>query len=867
MPVFRPDISQTNNLRLAERSFGKSRAGSFSDPEGLARAAGERLAEGDSQAAFALADRRCRLIVPSARDLFLRAQTHKAAGRLVAAQRDLAAAMALDPTDVLIDRAALAWGDEASRHAAAERILARDAPDWPLRRQAAAAWFEAGAKIAHRLRRTPAGVAGWLAWASLEPLRIEATGDGETHEFLVDPDPDHPLATPERGAADVAIELTDDGPLALTLHAAGAVERADPAGTARPRPPTLKPRAAATASTPFVTVITPVYEDYEATRACLESLQRARPSFAHRLIVVDDASPNAALKAWLDEAAARGEFELLRNAVNQGFAAAVNRALGSRKHGDALLLNADALLPPGAIDRLRALSRAAPDIGAVTPFSNNGELTSWPVRNEVNPLPTAAEIEALDVRARAVNGDALVDIPNGIGFCLYITEACLDALGGLPEIYAQGYYEDVEFCLVARERGFRNVAAPGMFVGHAGSRSFGARKRALVARNLALVEARFPGYRLETAAFVTLDPLAPYRAALDAVSPPAGPVVIVACGPGAAAAWGRRRAAALKAEAADNIVLTLSAAAHGRSVALSAVGGGAPQSLRFDFARDAAQPAFADYIGRLDVSRIEWFDPASLPEEALAALIARGAPGDLYCGELAWFSPAAPAREGPCLAAAGAEPCETCRGRAVAPADDAQAQQTRRFRLGRALERSERIVPLDSLAESFALRVFKARVARRERPAAAPAEPRGAIARVAALYPFRSAEGDRLLLRVGRRLAAEGRTGELVVFGATMDDEALMATGKVFVAGPVAAEDYLELARDYGVDALLAPGRGGGYGDLEETAAALGLRKAYFDWSFGAFPVEWGDLSLDPRICEEKAAAEIVAWINEERLS
>lgn len=869
-PLFRPEIATaTRRTRPAfgiERVLSKRGAVPFSDVEALARAAGERLAEGDAQAAFALADRRCRLIVPSARDLFLRAQTHKAAGRLGSAQRDLAAAMALDPTDALIDRAALAWGDGDARNVAAERILARAAADWPLRRQAAAAWFGGGARMAHGLRRSPEGVAGWLAWASLEPLRIEATGAGERQVFLVDPDPDHPLATAERGAADVAIELDDDGPLALTLHAAGATERVEPAAAARPRPRPPGRRAAVVTPAPFVTVIVPVYEDYEATRACLEALQLARPAFAHRIVVVDDASPNAELKAWLDAAAARGEFELMRNAVNQGFASAVNRALATRAHGDALLLNADALAPPGAVDRLYALSRSGGDIGALTPFSNNGELTSWPVRNQANPMPSVAEIEALDARAGAANGDALIDIPNGVGFCLYITQACLDAVGGLPEIYAQGYYEDVEFCLAARERGFRNVAAPGVFVGHAGSRSFGARKRALVARNLALVEARFPGYRLETAAFVALDPLKPYRAALDAASPPEGPVVIIACGPGAAAALGGRRAAALQGESAAATVMTLIASPRGRSVALAAVGGGAPQSLSFDFGRGEGQ-AFADYLDRLDIGGVEWFDPASLPEEALTALVARGAPGDLYCGDLGWFSPTAPPRQGSCLAAAGAEPCEACRGRAATPAGDAREQAKRRFRLGRALERADRIVPIDRLAESFALRVFKSRVARLERAPAAPARREGAIARVAALYPYRSGAGDRLLLQIGRRLAAEGRAAELIVFGATMDDCALMATGKVFVAGPVAPQDYADLAHDYGADALLAPGRSGGYGDLEAAAAALGAPKAYFDWSFGAFPVEWGDLSLDPRICEEKAVAEIVAWINGERLS
>ena len=92
-----------------------------------------------------------------------------------------------------------------------------------------------------------------------------------------------------------------------------------------------------------------------------------------------------------------------------------------------------------------------------------------------------------------------------------------------------------------------------------------------------------------------------------------------------------------------------------------------------------------------------------------------------------------------------------------------------------------------------------------------------------------------------------------------------MATEKAFVTGPARAEEYLDLAQAYELGALISPDRAGGFGDLDATASALGLPKAYFDWSFGAFPVERGDLSLDPRICEDKAAARIVAWMDLER--
>ena len=115
----------------------------------------------------------------------------------------------------------------------------------------------------------------------------------------------------------------------------------------------------------------------------------------------------------------------------------------------------------------------------------------------------------MDDAARVANGGGAIVLPTGIGFCLYIRRACIDAVGPLSDLYTRGYYEDVEFCLRARETGFRNVCATGVFVGHAGARSFLGEKRSLVVRNLVVLEARFPEHRLECAAFLKADPLAP----------------------------------------------------------------------------------------------------------------------------------------------------------------------------------------------------------------------------------------------------------------------------------------------------------------------------------------------------------------------
>ena len=85
---------------------------------------------------------------------------------------------------------------------------------------------------------------GWIAWTSDGPLQIEMIGADETPSFSVDPDPDHPLATGEVLAAEVAIEAPGAGRLALTLRAgAGAVERVEPALEVPPGPREPPPRS------------------------------------------------------------------------------------------------------------------------------------------------------------------------------------------------------------------------------------------------------------------------------------------------------------------------------------------------------------------------------------------------------------------------------------------------------------------------------------------------------------------------------------------------------------------------------------------------------------------------------------------------
>ena len=105
-------------------------------------------------------------------------------------------------------------------------------------------------------------------------------------------------------------------------------------------------------------VIIPVYRGREETLACIDSVLATIGDEA-RIIVVDDATDDAALAAALDELAAAGKITLLRNTQNQGFVASVNRALALHPTHDAVLLNSDTLVFADWLARLRAAAYSA----------------------------------------------------------------------------------------------------------------------------------------------------------------------------------------------------------------------------------------------------------------------------------------------------------------------------------------------------------------------------------------------------------------------------------------------------------------------------------------------------------------------------
>lgn len=279
----------------------------------------------------------------------------------------------------------------------------------------------------------------------------------------------------------------------------------------------LMPSGGLIAQTPAVDVIVPVYRGYAETLRCIYSVLATPQDTPFRLVVMDDCSPEPALSAALDGLSRRGLIELRRSDRNLGFVATCNVALAQHPDRDVVLLNSDTEVFNDWLDRLRATAIGASDIGTVTPLSNNAEICSYPVFLQDNITRLELDDASLDQLAKITNAGRTVEVPTGVGFCMYIRRACLNAIGIFDvERFGRGYGEENDLCCRAAAAGWRNLLAGDVFVRHHGATSFGGEKAERVRGAMRVLSELHPDYLPAVARFIEADPARPLRAALDA---------------------------------------------------------------------------------------------------------------------------------------------------------------------------------------------------------------------------------------------------------------------------------------------------------------------------------------------------------------
>jgi len=217
-----------------------------------------------------------------------------------------------------------------------------------------------------------------------------------------------------------------------------------------------------------VSVIIPVYNQYEFTRTCINSIVKSGAKVPYEIIVADDLSTD-------DTTQIKEEFpfvKVVRNETNLGFLKNCNKAAATAEGDYLLLLNNDTQVQKGWLEALfntleGDLSIAVCGSKLVYPDGTLQEAGGilWEDGSAWNYGRGG------DPNASQFNYVKEVDYISGAS--IMVRRSFWDEVGGFDERYAPAYCEDSDLAFEARKRGYKVVYQPKSVVVHFEGKSHG----------------------------------------------------------------------------------------------------------------------------------------------------------------------------------------------------------------------------------------------------------------------------------------------------------------------------------------------------------------------------------------------------------
>jgi len=225
---------------------------------------------------------------------------------------------------------------------------------------------------------------------------------------------------------------------------------------------------------PPIGIVIVTYNSEAVIGACLDAALRSGAA----IVVVDNASRDGTRAAVVE----RG-VRLLANDSNLGFAKAVNQGFAVLNCPYILLLNPDAVLESGLEPLREACDLAgAAGAGGLLLDATGRPQTGFMVRQL--PTPAALAMEALvlnrlwpgnpiNAAYRGLRLDYAVQqrVEQPAGAFLMIRRAVWEELGGFDERFWPLWFEDVDFCRRAADRGYGFYYVPSAVAVHTGGHS------------------------------------------------------------------------------------------------------------------------------------------------------------------------------------------------------------------------------------------------------------------------------------------------------------------------------------------------------------------------------------------------------------
>jgi len=213
-----------------------------------------------------------------------------------------------------------------------------------------------------------------------------------------------------------------------------------------------------------IDIIIPVYNDFKKLERLLESIKKTNCSY--NIYIVDDCSTDKEILPLLQELESNNSnITLIRNKKKLGFVRSVNIAIEQSKN-DVVIVNTDVVLPDYWLERIIEPLVYHDEIATATPFTNNGNICSFPNFCESNDLYMEKCLDDIDLAFSKIHPRFTI-IPTGVIFCMAMKRSVIDKIGGFDEEnFNNKYYAETDWCQRAIKAGYINVIVENLFVWH-----------------------------------------------------------------------------------------------------------------------------------------------------------------------------------------------------------------------------------------------------------------------------------------------------------------------------------------------------------------------------------------------------------------
>lgn len=223
-----------------------------------------------------------------------------------------------------------------------------------------------------------------------------------------------------------------------------------------------------------LSIVVVTWNTRELVLDCLASIERALAAhgdapLAVETLVIDNGSSDGTGEA------VRARFpraRLLRLSRNLGFAAGSNAGIREARGRHILLLNSDARVAPGALERSVRFLDEHPDVGIVGPQllnpdgSKQNSIHNYPrLATELVPKGVFQYLFRRRFPSRRWSGREPIDVEAITGAALFARAELVDSVGPLCEDYFF-FLEETDWCWCARRAGWRVVHLPSAEVIH-----------------------------------------------------------------------------------------------------------------------------------------------------------------------------------------------------------------------------------------------------------------------------------------------------------------------------------------------------------------------------------------------------------------